>query len=551
MSSITVRNPAQLSDYYLGAIICRTPRTLNDTTEDGITKDNRCVVVSSARELFSYFGNPFINPAEYTDLTIAYRLASNGIPVCVSSVYDMKDNDDNFEIHYNGYTHFVFMNKNGEEIVGYELKSDIKFCQPIIQSSYINNILTIYVSLYLLDRDTYKKEEDLNILNESNLYRVVKVSFSTLDENSTLTDNTIVTALKSYGLELHIINSESDTSLVDKLIQYSHFNISPTQIDSAGNPITDYHYELNSNMYCYGLSEDLEIHSSYRDAILRIKDRIVAPDYICLGKLYKSLTTYKDGNITRSVMADLNADNYNVVHNILLSLFDEECNTYLFINTPDVSASTVTDAITASKEYEHSFQILENYNCDLFFGYVSDFIAKSLSSTYPSRIYYSVASLVFFSVITSGNTYTNNSVANLNIANRSIKSIINESSAKILQSARCNSLVTFDTGYASIYGNRSLSLLPNLRYSHISRNFIKLRKELREYLDTKKFSINTFSISSSISNYIKYKILDSYLESGILSNYKLNIVNSNREITVGVSLLFNAAVQEIELNFII
>ena len=134
MSSITVRNPAQLSDYYLGAIICRTPRTLNDTTEDGITKDNRCVVVSSARELFSYFGNPFINPAEYTDLTIAYRLASNGIPVCVSSVYDMKDNDDNFEIHYNGYTRFVFKNKEGEEIVGYELKSDIKFCQPIIQS---------------------------------------------------------------------------------------------------------------------------------------------------------------------------------------------------------------------------------------------------------------------------------------------------------------------------------------------------------------------------------------------------------------------------------
>lgn len=550
MSNITIKKIEQLNSYDLGAIVCRTPKTLNDTIMDEIPVDNRCVIVSSAKELVYYFGNPFINPSEYADLIIAYNLASNGIPVCVSSVYDMRDNDDGFDIHYNGYTRFVFKDSNEEDIVGYELKSNIKFCQPIIQSSYIKSVLTVYISLYLLDRDSTKTVDELNSLSESNLYSVVKVSF-TNSETSPVTDELLISSLSNYGLELRVINSGgSATALVDKLMEYDHLNISLTNDTHPGSK-KEYDYNLNSNLYVYGLSTDQEVQSEYSEAINRVANLLKEPNWLCLSKLYRSVTTIKNGNIVRSTMVDLDGDNYAVIQNILLSTFSEECNTYLFINSPDIAVSSTIDLISNSGDDKYSFSLLENYNCDLFFGYVSDFTFSSLINSTPHKVFYSASSLVFFNTIINNTTYLANGIANLGISNNSIKSVITKKYADMLQSARCNSLVTFDTGYPSTYGNRSLSLLSNLRYSNVSRNFIKLRKTLRDYLDSRKFSLNSSHLSDSIANYIKYKILNDYLDSGILSNYSIKCSSSYNEINVNISLLFNNTAQEIELNFII
>lgn len=155
MANITVSNRTTDTLYDIGAIVCRTPKTLDNTVENGIERDNRCVLVTSVSQLIDYFGDPFIDPNEYTDLIIAYRLVRSGYPIYISSLYEMQDNDDGFVIRYNGYTEFYFTDKYKHKTVGYKLKSNIKFCQPIIQSNYNqgSSELTLYISLYLLERD--------------------------------------------------------------------------------------------------------------------------------------------------------------------------------------------------------------------------------------------------------------------------------------------------------------------------------------------------------------------------------------------------------------
>ena len=160
MADITLTNRVIYNDTYIGGVICRTPKSKNvikypneNQQYDETISDKSCVLIHNTDELVNQFGNPYIDPASYTDLCIAYNLVQSGIPVWISSIYEMKSNDDGFNIPYNGYTEFTFKDDNGNDSTTYRLKSNIKFCQPIIQSEYNgSNKLDLYIALYYLKR---------------------------------------------------------------------------------------------------------------------------------------------------------------------------------------------------------------------------------------------------------------------------------------------------------------------------------------------------------------------------------------------------------------
>lgn len=546
MSNITVSNKQTSTDTTIGAIICRTPKTLNDTIENHITYDNRCVLINSTDQLIEYFGDPFIDPSTYTDLIVAYKLVAAGYPMYISSIYEMSDNDG-FKCKYNGYTEFYFKDKSGKDghkTVGYKLKSNIKFCQPIIQSDYNSNTgqLDLYVSLYLMRRDILKSETDLNKLENNRLYNTYHLSLLTKN----LTDSVIIDTLDNLGLELQIINGSSSTALIDEFKRFKSFRI-------VLNYNKDYIYEfdLHNNLYRYNFTDNDIIFNAYNDAIDRFRNKVVQPDYVCISKLYHAVETWVNNNLVRSYMIDLDTYSYPIIYNYLLLSFDEDSNTYLFINAPDVSISTAINLFSQQNEYADTITILPHYNCDLFYGYAGDYINNSLYYTQTNRVYYSAAILTLYNIIYNQSAYLTNSIGNFNISCDCIKSIISEQSADLLLNAGCNPIVTFDKGYPSIYGDRSLSTSPNLRFSHISRNVVYIRKLIRDYIETIKFTIlNMFNIQLSIS-YIQHNILDNFKESGILSRYTVDYNINNKVTEININLWFNGIIESINLNFTI
>lgn len=147
--------------------------------------------------------------------------------------------------------------------------------------------------------------------------------------------------------------------------------------------------------------------------------------------------------------------------------------------------------------------------------------------------------------------YSANSIENFNISNDFVKSIISESSADKLANIRCNSIVTFETGLPTTYGNRSLSTLPNLRYSNISRSFVYIRRLIREYLETRKFTINTVYNAQNCVNYIQHYLLQQYVDLGILSAYSTSHSIKDKTVFIKINLVFVRAIESISLNFTI
>ena len=139
----------------------------------------------------------------------------------------------------------------------------------------------------------------------------------------------------------------------------------------------------------------------------------------------------------------------------------------------------------------------------------------------------------------------------MNISCDCIKSIITEESALTLLDYKCNSIVIFDKGFPSIYGDSSLSSSPNLQYSHISRTFVYIRHLIREYVETLKFTLSTlFNIELSV-NYIKRYILDVFTEQNILRAYTVDYNVENKTVEFNINLWFNGVIESINLNFII
>lgn len=595
MADITLRSTRLFdTNSYIGAIVCHTPKTIFSKT-DRADHSNWCRLINSKNDLVKYFGDPFINPKEYSDLILAYDLVGKNIPIFISSIYDMKTNDDDFFIPYNGYTEFMFLDRNRHDTVGYKLKSDIKFCQPIIQFLFDGvNTLELWVHRYILDRSRELSFLDSISLNSSRWYDSVyyKVILSYDDDNLLTTDKDIINLLDQDGFELKIINGTSDQqALLKKFMSYKTINISLESFvndyelaisnnnknpdDSFIDPYTpglsnrkieqdDYWYRINSDDYDYNLQmitdgDDLRLNDeaiSYHEiAINNLSNMFPKPHIASLGNLYKSETKTSTDNstginvsyVSNSVISSLPYNDCIHIYSMLLNVFDSDCDTYLFINAPDVTASTIRTKLL--NEDLDLFDLHNQYNCDMYFGYVSDYVISALRHKHQIKSYYSAATLTLYSLLIRKKQYLTNSLHGLNVSNTSVKNSITERLARYLTDLRCNSIVLFDSGSPSIYGNRSLATTANLRFSHISRTFIYIRRLVREYLETQKFIINTLYNVTSAINYIRHEILDQFTLDSSLSSYNINYYTEYKTVYITIDLLFYGFSDSITLDF--
>lgn len=544
MIDVTVKNKYIQNNVYPGAIVCNTPKSAG-----------YCKLVSTTDELLDYFGDPFINPSIYSDLIVTYNLVRQNIPIYISSVKDVKYNDDSFtNIHYNGYTEFYFI-EDGFSTVGYKLKSDIKFCQPIIRKIELLETykqIRLSVGLFYLDSKLKREPSNVNVLYDSRLYRTIYFTFS-IDSS---TDDDIISSFDNNGLEIKIVNAgNNNKALLNKLVNLGNFSISLSSIDgtldSDGYIVTpSYKYNTHTSNYAYSIDSD-SVEVAYRDAITDLANVNTAPILLCLSRLYKSVNVYDADMLVSSYLEPLDVDMHIEINNIALSLFNDTCDTYLYINMPDVSAVTAIKVLSGTVPYDHTSKLLDQYNADVYFGYTSDFINDSLAQSSVKRVSFPASLLVFYTSMTSSEAYITNGISDLNISNRHLKIGIPESSAIRLLNNRCNSIVTFDKGIPSTYGDRSLSSSPNLQYSHIARNFIRLRRSIKEYLDTKKFIINTLYNIQAIVNTLNMSILGDLKSSGFLSDYSIEYSAQFQTVTLNIRLLFPSITDEINLNFTI
>lgn len=595
MADITLRSTRLFdTNSYIGAIVCHTPKTIFSKT-DRADHSNWCRLVNNKNDLVKYFGDPFINPKEYSDLILAYDLVGKNIPIFISSIYDMKTNDDDFFIPYNGYTEFMFLDRNRHDTVGYKLKSDIKFCQPIIQFLFDGvNTLELWVHRYILDRSRELSFLDSISLNSSRWYDSVyyKVILSYDDDNLLTTDKDIIDLLYQDGFELKIINGTSDhQALLKKFMSYKTINISLESfvndyelaisnnnknpdvsfIDPYTSGISnrkieqdDYWYRINSDDYDYNLQmitdgDDLRLNDeaiSYHEiAINNLSNMFPKPHIASLGNLYKSETKTNIDNstgisvsyVSNSVISSLPYNDCIHIYSMLLNTFDSDCDTYLFINAPDVTASTIRTKLL--NEDLDLFDLHNQYNCDMYFGYVSDYVISALRNKHQIKAYYSAATLTLYSLLIRKKQYLTNSLHGLNVSNTSVKNSITERLARDLTDLRCNSIVLFDSGSPSIYGNRSLATTANLKFSHISRTFIYIRRLVREYLETQKFIINTLYNVTSAINYIRHEILDQFTLDSSLSRYNINYYTEYKTVYITIDLLFYGFSDSITLDF--
>lgn len=555
MINISVNNRQTPNDIdVLGAIICHTPKSLILSENKTLSTGQSCQLINNLNDLETYFGDPYINPSLYSDFLIAYKLVERGIPLYISSVYDMYDMDDEFkDIHYNGYTEFYFK-EDGFDVVGYKLKSNIKFVIPLINKLELlndNNKLYFGVSLYYLDREIINKNKN-TLIEDIDKTLLYKTLWFTLNIEG-LTDQTLIDEFKLHGLELKVIyNSNDKKALIKYLLKHAKqglkvqlFSVNDSKDTYIENEFYHYDIHINDYQYCLNSEDTSKLIDIYNESIKSLSAILKEPTHLTIGRLFQSKSIYNLSNeLVSSILEPLDSETQIIIYNDLLSMFPEDCNTYLFINLPDVSISTALELLSNN-------ELNEQYNCDLFFGYAVDSTQTSLANNYIKTIYYSAALLSFYNLLLSTDAYITNNLIDLNISNNCIKIIIPESSAKKLQNIHCNSIVTFDTGYPSIFGDRTLSTSHNLKYSHISRNLITIRRLINNYLETKKFILNTlFNINACLC-YIKFNILDEFKSRGAITSYKVIYTTEGKTVFINIALIFPYIAEEIIINFTI
>ena len=220
------------------------------------------------------------------------------------------------------------------------------------------------------------------------------------------------------------------------------------------------------------------------------------------------------------------------------------------MNMPDLSVYTVKDLLSGEGVLVDAYLLRDQYNCDLYYGYTYDFY-NSTSYSMSSKVYFSASSLAFFNSLYNNTLYTANALSGLNISNKSVKLIVDEDVAEEFVNLRCNSIVTFDKGYPSIYGDRSLSSSSNLQYSHIARYVLHIRRNIKNYLEAKKFVINNAYNINMCKQYIRSKILEPIKDQDILRNYEVTYEVGRQIVYFYIELWFNGIANSITLNFTI
>ena len=560
MVEISIKHKKYNYNSAIGALVCRTPKvtkTYNDITNEYET--NYCKLVTSTDELLTYFGDPFVSPKDYPELAIAYDIVSKGLYVYISSLDDTKTNVDDFITEYNGYTEFVFSDDAGYASVGYNLKSKLKFCQPLIrliEYDKVSKILNLYVSIYVLDRDSVKAEDDLDRLDSKQLYKTQIFSYKVTDD---LTDADLIADFDANDLELQVTNKifGDERCLLSKFIQYEKFevDISNKLIGDIGDKslykLLGYCvFNLHSDDYLYSINGSKPAIEKYREAIDRTVDLKPEPHLLCLSRLVKAKEIKNNkGRYIRVATDDLDPEYYYDIHSYLLECFPDSCDVYLFINSPNISSFTFKQIITSNNSYKDYTVLQDQFNCELSYGYSNGFLNNALSTTSYVEMPFSASLLSFYASMVKNIIYSQDLIAGLNIPNESLTPIITERTARLFADNRCNSMVNFVTGSASLYGNRTLSTKPNLRYSNIARNFVRIRRLIKEYLETQKFEIKTvFNIQSNI-NHISYEILDKFKSSGVLLDYNIKYSTFDRQVDMTIVLIFAKAAETITVSF--
>lgn len=551
MVSINLTDKFSSSEYNIGAMICHTPKSLPPSASiNGELTDNQCVLVNSLDQLLDYFGDPFISPSSYPELLLCYRLVQNGIPMYVVTVDDMLHYNDGFEISYNGFTEIQFYDTTEESRLPkltFKLKSNIKFCQPYLYSTYNNGTLKVNVDRYMLDRQVMQNSTNDNKLDFNMKYDTISYTFNVYTD----TDKSIINAFSNYGIEIQVDNHNTPNTLISVLSNYPLFR--PKML----NDYTDYKYSVNlhTNNYTYYLPVD-KAELEYCRAIDKLNSVSNKPYFLSLCQLYRSIPLNDPNNssvVLYNYLKPLRAIECTSILNYLLSSFPQESDTYLFINTPDLPFSSVLDWLTQRGMYEATDQLSDNYNCDLFFGYVTEQVHSNLNNSLAHPVYYSLASLSMYSMLLSNNSvvsmYTPTGISKIDMVYRQPKSLINETSASDLLNTRCNSLVTFDTNKLWVYGDRSLSSKPNLRYSHISRLVVLIRRIVTEYLEQAKFTINNYMTMQAYINTINTDILDLLKTGGVLQRYNTSFSIEGKSVLVTIELFFNSTIESVQLNF--
>lgn len=555
--SISIRSVIDYNN--IGCLICNTPK-IPPADSNG----SSCRLINNANELDTQFGDPLIHPSEYAELILAKQLVERGVPMYISPITNVMLNNDGFNTSYNGYTEFMFLDANGHDLVGYKLKSAIKFCQPILSARKSSNKLYLNIELYLLDRTILKDSRSLVKLPVAQMYKTISLEFKI---DNTLTDQKLIDALYEYDLELKIINGfGNSTALVNAIVSYQEINIAKDsfidyrEVLGAHNELDQnkieyitkygrYWYKLHSNDYQYSLTSDSAAVNSYKNAITAVSIVSPKPHMLCLSdikiakNIYISHSSSSSEYLAAQQLAEATLPVSIDILNTLMMNFTSESGTYIFANLPNVSVETISSIVPG--------ELLDNYNCDLFYGYVFDTVISSLALRTPDRVNYSTAMLSFYSLLLNKTAYLSNNLEQLNISNNCVRLAMSENSAKILASKKCNCIVTFDKGTPSIYGDLSLSSLPNLQYSHISRIFVRYRRWIKEFLDSQKFTLSTLYNQEACINYIKSKLLDEAKQLGVIQDYSIDAYSQNRSVYINISLLFPAAANNLSLEFTI
>lgn len=552
MASVDLyRKPLRTSVYRLSAFICHTPKTFVTDT------DRNCQIVTSESQLFEEFGNPYICPKKYTDLILAHKMIVQGLPVCISSVNDVKCYDDGFLTSYNGYTELIIKSKNSSDefynFARLKMKSEVKFCQPYFYCDTDGNTLNIHLQTYLLDRSLLPHNYVQNTLYRSTLVDQVDLSFNTLSS----TDQSIINAFSNYGIELKIEYLTTNKNVMYILKSYKEFTPTPKELSPEGMDPTysldPYAIDLHDQLYAYDFDNITALHT-YTEAADKLVALQTPPYFITVCKAMQSFERYSaDNKLLYTDITNAPPENCWYIYTELIKSVPASSGIYLFINMPDTSVHTALSLLRQENDYTAVDELPESHNCDLFFGYIPSRVKCSLLSGIYQTIYYTAASLIMYNLITNADsiyqTYKPLGMSELGLSYQSPKSYINDSTANQLVNNRCNSVVTFDLGKTWIFGNRSLSNNQYLQHSHIARSVVYIRRIISEYLETVKFNINNALNVQSYINYINSIIIQPFIDGGLLRRSASSFEIDGKSVTITVPLNFNNVVNSINLNF--
>lgn len=535
MVEVSIKPTENLMSAYVAGICCLTPKC---------TLSSRKSFLYTSQNLYSTFGDPYIDPEKYTDLILAKKLLDAGITVCLVSIEDGS----------NGSTEFDNTSTRGNDsLIKWELSSNIRFCIPVMTAKLINSkLLNVNVSLYYksVNLDYTTRE-----LSSSSLY--ASLDYSMYEES---TDEDLVALMLKDGLTLSI---DKNCNLLDALRDFCSKGVSYIsfadykRIQFAEAVYSDFNLNLNKYKHTLGASTEIESEglNAYKQAFDKLHESSKFIDFVADGSLKESYRVSSNDDIISYSLREMNPSDIRSLHNYIQSLFNEDSHTYVLLNTPDLCVGSTELWLQSLGMYSKIEDLTYHFNNELFYGYLYSYETNSLLYTGKVSVKFTTSMLVLYNILLSSNDsnvlYTQGMLSEISVPYIKPYNSISESYANKLLTYQVNSLVYFDRNEAWVFGDSSLSKLSSLKEAHNARLLTHISKLISNYIDTVKFIINTDRNLKSVKNYIDYNILQAYLNSGWISEYNTSITTdpNSRNIIVTVSIVFYKHLEEIKISF--